>query len=111
GVRAVVDARAGGLAEAGRIGAPVGHAGGHDERTGLDLPRPIEEHRAHWSTRLEAHDVAGQDHLGAKAGSLSYRTPGQVGAGQPLREPEVVLDRRALTGLAAGRLTLHGDGA
>src|SRR5262249_57673415 len=62
------------------------------------------------SALLDADDLAGQAHLGAEGGGVRDRTPGQVGTGQPLREPEIVLDRGALTGLAAGRLTLHDDG-
>ena len=111
GVGAVVDAPAGELVEPGRLQPPVGHAGGHDERPGLDLPRAVEEHRPHRPAGLEADDVARQDHLGAEAGDLGDGALGEVGAAQALGEPQVVLDRRALSRLAAGGLALDDDGA
>ena len=51
------------------------------------------------------HLLHGQE-LGAEARRLRRRPAGEVGAGQAHREAEVVLDPRALAGLAAGRLAL-----
>ena len=76
----------------------------------LDLARAVEEHGVHRSARLDADHVAGQDHLGPEAGHLRDRAMGEVGPGQPLGEAEVVLDRRALAGLATGSLALDDDG-
>ena len=58
-----------------------------------------------------ADDVAREHHLGAEPRRLGHRAVREVGAGEALREAEVVLDRRALTGLTAGRLALDDDGA
>ena len=70
----------------------------------------VEEHGAHRAPGLEAHHVAGQHHLGAEACRLRHRTVGQVGAGETLGEAEVVLDRRALPGLAARGVALDDHG-
>ena len=55
---------------------------------------------------LEAHRVGHREHLGAEPARLGGRAAGQVGARQPRGEAEVVLDPRALPGLAARRLAL-----
>ena len=60
--------------------------------------------------RLEADDVAGEHHLRAEAPGLGDGAVREVGAGEALREAEVVLDRRALAGLPAGRFALDDDG-
>ena len=87
GVRAVVDAAAGELVEPLRLEPPVGDAGGHHERAGLDLARAVEAHGPHRPAGLEADDVARQDHLGAEPGRLGDGPPGEVGAAQPLGNP------------------------
>jgi hypothetical protein len=77
----------------------------------LDLPRAVQPHGSHGTTGLEADDVARQDHLGAEANRLSNGAVGEVGATQSLREPQVVLNRRALSRLPSGSFALHDDGA
>ncbi len=74
-------------------------------------PAPSNEHGADRTATLQSGHVAGQHHLGAEAGDLGDRPLRQIGAAQPLGEAEVVLDRRALAGLAAGRLALDHHGA
>ena len=74
-------------------------------------PDPSKRTRVHRPAGLESDDVTRQHHLGAEAGHLRDRAMGEVRAGQSLREAEVVLDRRALPGLAAGRLALDDDRA
>ena len=89
---------------------PVRHAGRGEHGAGLDLDVAAEMHGMDRPARLEAHDVARQHHLRAEAPGLRHGPVREVGAGEALREPEVVLDRRALAGLAAGRFALDDDG-
>ena len=63
------------------------------------------------SARLELVDLLDRQQLGAEAARLVVRAAREVGAGEAVREAEVVLDPRALAGLAAGRLALHEHGA
>jgi hypothetical protein len=111
GGRAVVDAAAGELVDAGALEPPVGHAARDHDRTRLEVGAVVEADRPHRSPALEADDVAREQHLGAEAAGLGDGPVREVGAGQALREAEVVLDRRALAGLPAGRLLLDDDGA
>ena len=108
--RAVVHAAPGELREPGRVEQPVRHAGGDEHRAGLDLAAVAEADRPHRAARLEADDVAGEHHLGAEPARLGDGPVREVGARQALREAEVVLDRRALPGLAARRLAFDDDG-
>ena len=58
-----------------------------------------------------ADDVTGEHHLGAEPAGLRDGALGEVGAGEPPREAEVVLDRGALPGLPARGVVLDDDGA
>ena len=98
------------VVEPGGLEAAVGDPAGDEHRAGLDVGRAVEQHRAHRAAGLEADDVAGQHHLGAEPGRLRHRAVGEVGAGEALGEAEVVLDRRALPGLAARGVALDDDG-
>ena len=107
--RAVVDATAGEVAEPRCVEQPIGHARRDEDRAGLDLRPVVEAHGADRPAHLEAHDVLRQDHLGAEPPSLRDGAVGEVCAGQALGEAQVVLDRRALPGLAAWRLAFDDD--
>jgi len=110
-VRAVVDPAAGQLLEPLRLQPSVRHASRHDERARLDLPGTIDEHGAHGPPCFESDDVTREDHLRAEARSLSQGALRQVRAAQSLGEPQVVLDRRAVSGLTPWCVALDDDGA
>ena len=59
---------------------------------------------------VEADHLPGGEHLRAELQRLHPGARGQLGAGHPVRETEIVLDPGALAGLAAGRgpLDQHG---
>jgi len=59
---------------------------------------------------LERGRLLRGQHLGAEPPRLVGRPLGELGAREALREAEVVLDPRALAGLAAGRLPLDQHG-
>ena len=61
-------------------------------RASISRAEPSKQYGADRPAGLEADDVAGEHHLGAEAGRLGDRAMGEVGAGEPLGEPEVVLD-------------------
>ena len=60
---------------------------------------------------LQAGDLLHGQQLGAEAARLVVRAAREIGAGEPVREAEVVLDPRALPGLAARRGALDQHGA
>ena len=59
---------------------------------------------------LQAGHLPGGQHLGAELGRLPPGPVGQLRAGHPVREAQVVLDPRALPGLPAGRQPLDQHG-
>ncbi len=59
---------------------------------------------------LQARHLAGGQDLGAELGRLPPGPVGELGAGDPVGEAEVVLDPGALPGLPAGRRALHQHG-
>ena len=63
------------------------------------------------AVRRDARALRGREQLDAEPDGLVARAARQLAAGQPLREPEVVLDPAALPGLPAGRRGLHQQGA
>ena len=87
--------------------AAVGHSSRDDECAAFDLAGILEQHGAYRPAALEADHVAGKNHLCPESGNLGDGPSREVGATQPLREAEVVLDRRAPPRLAARRLALH----
>ena len=70
-----------------------------------------EPHRAGRAVDLQADHVAGGEHLGAELDRLPAGPVGELRAGDPVREAEVVLDPGALPGLAAGGGALDQHGA
>ena len=60
---------------------------------------------------LEPDDLPRGEQLGTEAQGLAARPLGELRAGDPVGEAEVVLDAGALPGLATGRLALDEDGA
>ena len=108
---AVVDPLALQLGDPGRVEPPVGDAGGDQHAVAGELAAAGERDDALRSARLELVDLLDRQQLGAEAARLVVRAAGEVGAGEAVREAEVVLDPRALAGLAAGRLALHEHGA
>ena len=103
---AVVHAAAGQLLDAGRVQAAVVDPGGDDDRL---RAQPVVTGQLHEPRRPAlvdgGHLLHGQE-LGAEAGRLRRGPAGEVGAGEAHGEAEVVLDPRALAGLAARRLAL-----
>ena len=97
---AVVDAAGPQGVQALGLEAAVGHAGRHEHGPGLHLCSARQLHGAHRATLLEADHVPGEHHLGPEPRRLGHRAVREVGPGQTLGEPEVVLDGGALAGLA-----------
>ena len=108
--RAVVDPASGQLGQAGRGELPVGHPGGEDDGVRVDRGAVGEPDRPGRAVDLQADHLAGGQHLGAELGRLPPGPVGELRAGHPVGEAEVVLDPGALAGLAAGRgpLDQHG---
>ena len=78
-------------------------------RDSISVPSP--KHTARTGPRAShAVDVAREHHLGTEPPGLRHGAMGEVGAGEALREPEVVLDRRTLARLTARGLTLDHHG-
>ena len=107
----VVDPAPGHLVEPGRAELPVRDPGGEDDGVCVDGAAVGEADRARRAVDVEADHVAGGEQLGAEPGGLPPRPLGQLRPGHPVREPEVVLDPRALARLAAGGGALHQHGA
>ena len=108
---AVVDAASGELVEPVGVEPAVGDAGGDDHGARLDLAPPSSSTartgpRDSKPTTSRASTISAPNRRDLGDGAL-----GEVGPAEPLREAEVVLDRRALAGLPAGRLALDDDGA
>jgi len=76
-----------------------------------DLAAVAEPDDAGRAADLQRDDVARGEHLGAELRRLPPRAVGELGAGHAVREAQVVLDARALPGLAAGGLALDEHGA
>ena len=112
GIGAVVDAAAGQLVEAGRGEPPVRDPGGHDHRPGLDLDRRRRSTTARTGPRASRPTTSRASTISApKRGACAMARWVRSAPVSPLGEPEVVLDRRALPGLATGRLALDDHGA
>ena len=108
--RAVVDPAARQRLDARRVEAPVGHARGDQHGVAGELGAAREPDDALRPARLERLHLPHGEQLGPEAARLVVRAAGEVGARQAVREAEVVLDPRALPGLAArrGALDEHG---
>ncbi len=102
GRRAVVDTRARQFVHPRRLQARVVHAGGHQHAVAGDLLPAVQRHHPRGSVLAHRQHLAGGEELGAQAPGLRGRAARQVGAAEARREPEVVLDARALPGLPAG---------
>ena len=74
-----------------------------------DVGAVREAHDARRAAPVEADGAARRQQLGAEAACLRRRPVREVGAREPGGEAEVVLDPRALSRLAAGRLPLDDD--
>ena len=107
--RPVVDAPSFEAGEA--LEAPVGHPGGDHDGVGRQLLAVGHPHQPGRSAHLESLDFRHQQHLGPEPARLGGGATGQVGARQPGREPQVVLDAGALPGLPADRLPFDQDRA
>src|SRR6185437_9644851 len=108
---AVVDAAPGQLVDPGRLEAAVVDAGRDDDRLRPELVVARHLHEPGRAALVDLRHLLDGQELGAEALRLRRRPPGQVGPGEPDREAQVVLDPRALAGLAAGRLALDERGA
>ena len=108
--RAVVDAAADQIVGAGRLELAIADPGGQHHRVGQHRAAVVEGHLAGGALRLEADDRSGGQQLGAEAERLPPGPVGQLIAGHAVGKAEVVLDPRALAGLAAGRRPFHDDG-
>ena len=88
---------------------PPGDAAGEDDRARSDDVAAVE---VDLSPRgVDAVNRAGDEDLGAETAGLLQRATGELVAGHAGREAEVILDPRGGTGLTAGSLTFHDDGA
>ena len=109
--RAVVDAAAGELLDARRLQAAVGHPRRHQHRMAGQLGAVAQAQHPRRPAALDAVHAVHRDDLRAQPARLRRGPPGEVAAAEPAGEAEVVLDARALPGLAARRLALHHHGA
>ena len=104
--RAVVDAGADERREPGHVQLAHRHARRQQQRVTHDF---LAVRQLHDLVRIGAPDADGRmahQQLGAEALGLRRRAPGEVGAGDAVGKPEIVLDHRARAGLAAGRVLL-----
>ena len=110
GRRPVVDARPREAVRVRQVQRPVLHAGRDEQGLAAHLgPVGQGEDLVPVVDREACHRLRRQ-HLGAEARRLGQRAARQVGAAQPGRESQVVLDSRRRAGLAPGRLALDEQG-
>ncbi len=72
---------------------------------------PSANRTTHRPARIEGDHLAREDHLGFEPSRLLDCALRELHAEEALREAEVVLDPRALTGLTTGSVSLDDDGA
>ncbi len=106
---AVVDAGSRQRLRARHLEPPDGDARGRDERHAGELGPVGERHDLVVGVDADARDLLGNEDLCAEPLRLRRRPPREIGAAQPLRKAEVVLDPRARAGLAARRVLLDED--
>ena len=106
---AIEDAAPGEFVRARGRQLPVRNAGGQDHGVRADRPAISEPDAAPRPGHLKPDDISGGEHLGAELAGLAPGPVGQLRARDAVREAQVVLDPRALPGLAAGRGALDQD--
>src|SRR5947209_8456312 len=110
--RAVPNAAADQLLDAGRLETAVGDAGGDHAAPRAKVPAAAQvQLKPALGPRLGADDLNPDEDLGAEAQRLLVSAAGQFAAADPLREARIVLDTRARARLAAGGNTFENDGA
>ena len=109
GRRAVVDARAGEGLHPGGLQPRVVHPRRDEDAVAADLRAAVERDHPRRPVLADGEHLAGGEHLRAQAQRLGRRAPREVGAADAGREPEVVLDPRALARLPARRVALHQE--
>ena len=103
---AVVDPTTGQLLDARHLEAPVLDPRRHHHGVGPNLAPVAEAARPATSRAPRSGDRPRREHLRAETLGLRGRPAGEVGAREPHRETQVVLDPRALARLPARRLAL-----
>ena len=104
GRRAVVDTAADEIVGPGRLELPVAHPRGQHDGMAEHAGAVVEDHPPGRTLHLKTDRCPRRDELRAEPQRLTSRPIGELAAGHAVGEAEIVLDPRALTGLAAGLL-------
>ncbi len=92
-----------------RVEATVRDARGEQHRVGCDVRAVRESYDPRMADDVHSHGLLSGKQLRFETARLRRRPPGEVGAREPGRKAEIVLDPRAHPGLAAERSPLDDD--